>query len=371
MFEIAFPRHGALLNRHHGIENTDSLRITVSGFCDVPGTIKINGITAERKGNNFKAEIYLKECFNTICAELNDDYGTLSRTLKVLWDKNSFPRYDFFIDDNIFFMTDIAKERPKSLFDHFYLKFLKSMHDKYGTCFTLNLFFKNDHEPFEITMFPDCYKKEFADNADWLKMSFHAYSEFPDRPYQNTPPEKIAHDYDLVVNEIDRFAGHQSFIPPEVLHWAMARPSSFRELRKRGVHLLEGQFLCPRTGVTDSNEGELITDVGYFMNLNNSLYLEENHYLYDFCYNILFAKSDCTANLCTPDEIRKKISAIQRDTICVATHEQYSYPRYFNYLPDHFERIECAIRTASERGYKPVFFHEGILGNQCFGKDIL
>jgi hypothetical protein len=317
-------------------------------------------------------ELTLTECFTDIAAELTDDFGILIRKIKVVWDKASFLRYDFFIDDNIFFLTDIARERPNRLFDHFYLKFLKSMNEKYGTCFTLNLFYENSHEPFKLSEFPDIYKGEFADNADWLKMSFHAYSEFPDRPYQNTAPDKIAGDYDLILNEIDRFAGMQSYIPFEALHWAMCRPSSFGELRKRGVHLLEGQFVSPRTGLSDNDGSERITDLGYFRSLNDALYIEEDKYLYDFRYDILFWKNDCTANLLTCEQIRKIIAGIDnRDTIGLATHEQYSFPGYFNYLPDHFERMETAIASATEKGCKPVFFHNGILGNEAWGKDIL
>jgi hypothetical protein len=48
------------------------------------------------------------------------------------------------------------------------------------------------------------------------------------------------------------------------------------------------------------------------------------------------------------------------------THEQYSFPYYFNYLPDHFERIGTACRTLSETGYRPVFFPEGMFGNNAW-----
>ncbi len=371
MFDITFPRQGALLNYHCGKENADGLTIKVTGVCSRCGKLTVNGIPAVRHGSEFHAEITLRECFNTITAELEDDFGTLSRKIQVVWDKNSFPRYDFFIDDNIFFLTDIAKERPASLFDHFYLKFLREMHRKYGTLFTLNLFYENNHEPFDLTMVPESYKGEFADNAGWLRLSFHAHSEFPDRPYQNTPPEKIAGDFDRVLAEIDRFAGRECYIPPEALHWAMARPSAFAELHRRGVRLLEGQFVSPRTGITDDGEEERITDVGYFRSLNDALYIEEKRYLYDFRHRIFFWRNDCTANLWSVEKVREIVSSVQRDTIGLATHEQYSFPRYFNYLPDHFERIETAIRTAAERGYKPVYFHEGIFGNQSWGKDVL
>ena len=370
MFDLTFPRQGALLNRHSGTETREGLTIAVTGACDSPGLVTVNGVPARRRGKIFQAEVTLKECFNTIAAELQDDFGRLICEIKVIWDKNSFPRYDFFIDDNIFFLTDLAKERPRSLFDHFYLKFLRRMHEKYGTCFTLNLFFRNDHEPFDLTGVPDRWKGEFADHADWLKLSFHAYSEFPDRPYQNTPPEKIARDFDLVAGEIRRFAGEGSFIPPEALHWAMARPSAFGELRKRGVRLLEGQFVSPRTGIRDAGEEDRITDVGYFRSLDDALYIEENHYLYDFRRGILFWRNDCTANLWSVGEIRTMVERVSRDTIGLATHEQYSFPRYFNYLPDHFERMETAIRAAAERGCKPVFFHDGILGNRSWGENV-
>jgi hypothetical protein len=46
------------------------------------------------------------------------------------------------------------------------------------------------------------------------------------------------------------------------------------------------------------------------------------------------------------------------------THEQYFWPFYMNYVPDHPQRVETAIRWVTERGYKPVFFHEGFLGGR-------
>ena len=371
MFEVSFPRQGAVLNRHSGVESADGLEITVRGFCNESGVIRVNGVVAEMHGAEFFCKCKLTECFNKISVSLADDFGTLTREMQVVWDKGSFKRYDFFIDDNIFFLTDLAKERPKSLFDHFYLSFLKKMHDTYGTLFSLNLFYNNAYEPFTLSDMPDIYKSEWKDNSHWLKMAFHAYSEFPDRPYQNTPPEKIGEDYDLVCREIERFAGRESLIEMEALHWAMARPSAFSVLHKRGVRLLEGQFLCPRTGIADGGEQELICDVGYFRNLNDARFLEESRMLYDFRNGMLFWRNDCTSNLVSVEDSIARIKAVPRDTLGLATHEQYSFPRYFNYLPDHFERMEAAIRTADECGFKPVFFARGIMGNTAWGDKVL
>ena len=81
--------------------------------------------------------------------------------LTVLWDKKSFKRYGFFIDDHSFLFTDLTKERPKHAFDHFYQKHLKHLNEKYGLKVTLNCFFRNDHEPFTLDLMPDIWKSEF------------------------------------------------------------------------------------------------------------------------------------------------------------------------------------------------------------------
>jgi hypothetical protein len=46
------------------------------------------------------------------------------------------------------------------------------------------------------------------------------------------------------------------------------------------------------------------------------------------------------------------------------THEQYFWPFYVNYVPDHFKRLEATIQWVTEHGYKPIFFHEGFLGGR-------
>ena len=50
------------------------------------------------------------------------------------------------------------------------------------------------------------------------------------------------------------------------------------------------------------------------------------------------------------------------EIIDLLTHEQYFWPFYKNYIPDHAKRMETAARFVTEHGYEPVFFHEGFLG---------
>ena len=63
-----------------------------------------------------------------------------------------------------------------------------------------------------------------------------------------------------------------------------------------------------------------------------------------------------------------KLEAGGGEFLNAATHEQYTFPYYCNYLPDHMQRIELAVKTFAEAGYKPVFFNEGFLGNKAWEK---
>ena len=371
MNQITNIRNGSIVSCLNGKEENGVLQLPVSGIANPGAEVFINDIQAKRNGISFFAEIPVTEKFSTVKMQTFNEYGEFTQSLKVVWDKASFPRYNFFIDDNIFFLTDIAKERPKSLFDHFYLAFLKRMHDTYGTKFTLNLFYQNSHYSFELKDFPDCYKGEFEANSDWLRLSWHAYAEFPDRPYQNASNEKLESDIRLLTAEICRFAGEKTFIPPVAGHWSMYRPEAFPVLRKHGVKALCGQFTNPQTSLSEKGPAEYLCDIGYFRNLNDSLYLGEKQLLYDITHEMMFVHSLLICNYFKPEEItaiidRAAANPDYNNLLSLETHEQYSFPYYFNYLPDHFDRIEAAIHRATELGYKPVFYAEGLLGNTAW-----
>ena len=81
-----------------------------------------------------------------------------------------------------------------------------------------------------------------------------------------------------------------------------------------------------------------------------------------------------TANLYPVEELIARIRAAAQspfynETIGLATHEQYSFEYYFNYMPDHLDRIESCCREVNELGYKPVFFAEGLLGNNAWERE--
>jgi hypothetical protein len=133
--------------------------------------------------------------------------------VRVVWDRHSFPRYRFSIDDSSFFLRDIYQQGYRSLSDCFCLAMLRTLHQDYGVKSTVDIHYTTA-DGFDLAQFSDRYKGEWRDCSDWLKLAFHARADKPDRPYQDAPPEKLLADLDQVALEIHRFAGTQSYAPP-------------------------------------------------------------------------------------------------------------------------------------------------------------
>ena len=66
------------------------------------------------------------------------------------------------------------------------------------------------------------------------------------------------------------------------------------------------------------------------------------------------------------EKIMENVSRYGADAVKFGSHEQYTFPSYPNYLPDHFERIALTARLFKENGFRPVFFNEGLLGNRSW-----
>jgi len=356
LLTIQEPFHGAILNRRHGKEVSGGLKIRVSGEASLRDRVRVNGSPAKRAGTQFVSEVVLREKKTEIVAVSEGNFGRHEHRVRVLWDKRSFPRYRFSIDDNSFFLRDIAQKNYTSLFDCFYLKMLRELHSKYGARFVLNIYYTTE-DGFELPQFPDRYKGEWRDNSDWLKLAFHAYSHKPDRPYQYAPANRLIADLDKVKEQIQRFAGEQTYSPPTVIHWGMVQPTALKPLARRGVRVLSGYF----------RRLNGVWDVNYLLDDDRSEYLSRHDALMDFDSGIIFSKVDIVCNSTPIERIVPTLEPLAQDPntaeiMDLFTHEQYFWPFYPNYIPDHAQRLDAAIRWVTEHGYKPVFFHEGFLG---------
>ena len=240
--------------------------------------------------------------------------------------------YNFFIDDNVFFFTDIVKHSFKSVFDNFYLAGLKTMHKKYGVKFTLNTFYHNFHEPeFDLSLVDDRYKSEFEKNSDWLKFAFHAHSEYPEYPYSEAYPEKYPEHYEEWYNAMQRIVGDQSLIAPVIYHYFGATPEIRHYMRQRGMkfHSIRQETKLQYNAEFDQYE----LSVDAILNL--------------FWDDIPKIK----------ETFENKIASGQ-EKILIGSHEQYAYKHYVNYIPRYFDEIEAACATMKNHGYESVYFNE-------------
>jgi hypothetical protein len=356
--KIEQPFHGAVLNRRHGRQGDGGLVINVSGRAPRRERVTVNGVPARRQGTKFTAEITLGQKVTEISAVSQGGSDRREHSVRVIWDRHSEPRYRFSIDDNSFFLRDIARKKYPSLFDCFYLKGLRELNAKYGARFVLNIYYTTE-DGFELPQFPARYKSEWQDNRDWLRLAFHAYANEPARPYQNAPASKLIADLKKVAEQIVRFAGEEVYSPPTVIHWGMVQPTALKPLYDNGVRVLSGYF----------RRSKGAWDVNYLLDDTRSEYLSRHDALMDFDSGIVFSRVDIVCNNTPIGRVVPTLEPLTKDPnqaeiMDLFTHEQYFWPFYSNYVPDHFQRLDAAIRWATEHGYKPVFFHEEFLGGR-------
>ena len=127
MLKIEEPFHGSVLNRRHGEEVENGLKILVRGEAPLRDMVTVNGSPAQRSGVEFTSEVVLHDKETEIVALSNGGFGRYEHRIRVIWDRYSVPRYRFSVDDNSFFLRDVAQKNYHSLFDCFYLKILKDL----------------------------------------------------------------------------------------------------------------------------------------------------------------------------------------------------------------------------------------------------
>lgn len=356
--QILEPIDGAVLHARLGRTVPGGLEVDVRGLAPQDATVAVQGRPARRDGDGaFHGTAVLRERETEVVVTAGTGDARQEARLRLVWDRHSRKRYRFVIDDNSFFLRDITQQGYASLFDCFYLKMLKNLHDKYGARFTLNIYYTTGDD-WNLEQFPDKYRGEWEANADWLRLAFHAYANEPARPYQDAPVEKLLADMDLINAQIQRFAGPKTFSPVVVVHWGMTRPEAWKPLYDRGARVLGGYFRRAADGQFDVN---------YRLDEARSEWLSRHDLLKDFDSGIIFSKVDIVVNNTPLDQVVPTLQAAMADPrqgeiIDLLTHEQYFWPFYQTYLPDHAERLDRAIGLLTEQGYQSVFLQDGFLG---------
>lgn len=306
--------------------------------------------------------------------------------------------YFFYVDDNIWFLRDLAKERPSSLFDHPYLKMYREMHTKYGSKVQLNIFYethpKSDpmgvNGAFSLKDMPDCYKEEWKANSHWLKLAFHAKAEFPDYPFINITYDEMKFEFCRVRDEVYRFACEDTFTMTHMVpHWNCVSLGGCKALVDLGVTSMvatRGEILPLDADLSTlsathhqrlmQNRTEASSWVYHHVSPDvNTLRLKGyNHmsreeyikqvgtckFFDDKEIGIKFkATSKFILDRCEPAKIAELVTLdLDSEYIGIGIHEQYFYPGYSNYQPNYKDKIETAISILNEHGFKSIFYDE-------------
>ncbi len=77
----------------------------------------------------------------------------------------------FSVDDSIAVFNYITQNNCKSIFENPILQNFKKLNEKYNFAVSMYCFYEKDD--FNLSMVSDKYKREFEENAHWLKFGFH------------------------------------------------------------------------------------------------------------------------------------------------------------------------------------------------------
>jgi len=340
------PIEGDMLHAKDGAVINGALETIVSVRAPKGSSISINGEVATAIDDIFIAKLKFENYKNTI--EAVDNHTDEKITIAVYWLPNFANKYRLSIDDNIWFLRDLHKDNPPSLFDNSYLAFLKNVHDTYGTKIHLNLFYQT--EGFNLSELSDQYKAEWKANADWLRLSFHALGEFPDQPYINAGYDQVKADCTLVDEQIKRFAGKDCMGSFTTIHWGEATKEGARAVKDCGYNGLLGYF-----GLYDEIPG-----VSYYLQGDKSKRVGKRFVWKDDETDMVFVRTSIVIDREKIDTIVPLLNAYKANNnmppyLDFLVHEQYYCPDYFNYQPDYREKIITAVQWAVDNAYEPAF----------------
>ena len=169
-------------------------------------------------------------------------------------------------------------------------------------------------------------------------------------------PANLEKDFDLVAEEIIRFAG-SAYIPTRIHNWAMQLPESYKILSERGVKNLCGYFV--------KNNGNPLWngayDVNYCLDDKRSRFLAKHKALKDFESGLTFCSLDLLFNATDISQIKPNLEKIienpkKKGNVTLSTHEQYFWPQYiapsswfdadasgamiYRHIPNHFKELK-------------------------------
>lgn len=356
-FEFHFPRDGVMLTYSAGKKVENGLKIRIVFTATDKRRLALNGIPMENY--NFclyRLDYVLTDYKTTLTVEDTDTHEKCS--IDVFFLKNGSYKYRFSLDDNIWFLQDLTENKNtyRSMFDHPYLSLLKSIHDKYDSKFHLNIYYETPrHNGFNLTQMTDRYKDEWKANSDWLRLSFHANADKPDRPYIHATYEQAYFEMERVNREIVRFAGKEAFANTvTTIHWGDCTVEAAKAFRDLGV---KAYVSCCYTNsikaadirmYCDDEQSALVRNFGFFYDKETDMY----HFRYWDAFQ--------------HEPVENVINVLERNLtqtpyytyIDIGLHEQYFFPEYPAHQSNYYEKMDTIANWCKEHGFEPMFMDD-------------
>lgn len=372
--KFVFPIDGDCLNSRDGRLNENALYVNVKVKAPENHEVYICKTKAQYKDGLYCADVCVSGYRTALIAEDKTSGDCAKIAVFRLYDVEG--KYRVSSDDNILFLQDLTKNKDvyKSIFENPYLAVYKKAHDLYGAKVHLNLFYEfipNEHfkehtEYFNLTMMTDKFKDEFISNSDWLKLAFHAKSEFPDMPYKDTTFEQMREDCIKVCREIIRFAGKECINDTTTIHWGEVNREGVRALRSLGFKSLTGYL-------TFNEDGTPL--VAYYLDKEQTKHADTRDFWYDKDEDMMFARIDLVTNIGSYDFVMSKIGEIvahptRGGFVSTMIHEQYYHSDYSGYLPDFENRVLDICKYLYENGYKGCHIADAVAEKHLCDNDL-
>ncbi|MBQ9729058.1 MAG: hypothetical protein IJV85_05620 [Clostridia bacterium] len=256
---------------------------------------------------------------------------------------NGKKTFIFTIDDNIRFLKELTENQPESLFDHPYARVLKELYERFDVKIQLNLFYET--EMFTLAQMTERYRDEWAENAHWLKMSFHSRLENVS-PYEDSDYEEVYKDCQRVQTEVLRFAGEESLATTTTIHYCKMTSEGLCALKNCGIKGLLGLY-----GTNENPSESYQTSASDGAKLRNGEIVFED--------GLALAGIDIVLNSFTTSQILAQMQNLRnREIVKVMIHEQYFYSDYPLYQPDFQNKLVKTFAFLKENGFKSRFLEE-------------
>lgn len=211
----------------------------------------------------------------------------------------------FSIDDVIKSLLWLEKSKSDSIFESYTFEFCKWLYDKYGIATTCNCLYSDGIN--NLSVISKRFRKEFEENSDWLKFSFHGW-DF-EKSYEQSNYQDAFNDISVVHSELKRICGKKSLTNVVRTHFFSGSDEAVEAWIDAGII----QILT----ADDNRNGK---GINYNLNDRDISNLATQHAI--FKSGICFRKTDIRVeNIFLKKQ--KCMCCENSDTIVVFTHEKY------------------------------------------------